>query len=372
MFLLMHDGVKRLIEEGYEAYLVGGCVRDYLLDKPLHDVDITTNATPNEILAVFSDYKTFDVGIKHGTVGVLIDKKIVEITTYRMDSDYENYRRPREVTFTSSLAEDLKRRDFTMNALAYNEIDGLIDLVNGQEDIKNRIIRAVGNPDTRFSEDALRIIRALRFKGQLGFEIESETKSAIFKNYKLLENIAYERISQELNQLVVSEYVDDVLKDYREVIEFILKQPILSESISYISRNLEVRYALLLSNPQIDHLKLDKKRTQLITFLIKNREYELGNTVPLLLKDLSVFNHKEVVYLAQLQQVKIDHLLAEIKDKKLIYNIADLQIDGNQLINMGYKQGPQIKGLLRLILEAVMSGNLHNDTNSIQEWLIKQ
>ncbi|NLW29142.1 MAG: CCA tRNA nucleotidyltransferase [Erysipelothrix sp.] len=372
MILLMHEGVKRLIDQGYEAYLVGGCVRDYLLGKPLHDVDITTNATPNEILAVFSDYKTFDVGIRHGTVGVLIDKNIVEITTYRKDNDYENYRRPKEVTFTSSLVDDLKRRDFTMNALAYNEIDGLIDCVNGQEDIKKRIIRAVGNPDVRFNEDALRILRALRFKGQLGFEIEPKTKAAIYKNYHLLDNIAGERINQELNQLIVSEFVDDVLKDFKEVIEFLVRQPIRTEAISYISRSLEVRYALLLSNSEIAHLKLDKKRTQLITFLIENRDRQLGTTVYTLLKDLSEFNHKQVVYLAQLQQVKIDHLLSEIKDKRLIYNIADLQIDGNQLIKMGYKQGPQIKVLLNLILEAVMSGILHNDTKSIQEWLIKQ
>lgn len=372
MMLLMHEGVKRLIEAGYEAYLVGGCVRDYLLNKPLHDVDITTNAVPNEILAVFSDYKTFDVGIRHGTVGVLIDKKIVEITTYRMDSDYENYRRPKEVTFTSSLFEDLKRRDFTMNALAYNEIDGLIDCVHGQDDIKNRIIRAVGHPNTRFNEDALRILRALRFKGQLGFEIESETKKAILNNYHLLKNIAAERISQELNQLIVSEFVDDVLIDYRQVIEYILKQPILTESISHISKSLEVRYALLLGSPDIQHLKLDKKRTQLISVLIENKDIELGTTVFQLLKNLSVFNYKQVVYLAQLQQINIDPLLKIIKEKKLIYNIADLQIDGNQLIKMGYKQGPQIKVLLNLILEAVMSGILHNDTKSIQEWLIKQ
>lgn len=206
MIITLPSDVKRIIEvletAGYEAYAVGGCVRDSILGRVPDDWDITTSAKPHEVKMLFK--RTFDTGIEHGTVTVLMNKVGYEVTTYRIDGEYEDSRHPREVTFTSDLIEDLKRRDFTINAMAYNDNQGLIDCFGGLEDIQNHLIRCVGNPEERFSEDALRIMRAVRFSAQLGYDIEEETKNAICKLAGTLSNISAERIQTELVKLLVS------------------------------------------------------------------------------------------------------------------------------------------------------------------------
>ncbi len=194
--------IKTLQKHGYEAYAVGGCVRDSILGRIPDDWDITTSATPLETKALFA--RTFDTGIEHGTITVLLDKDAFEVTTYRVDGEYEDSRHPKEVTFTRSLKEDLLRRDFTINAMAYNEKEGLIDIFGGMEDLKNKIIRCVGNAEERFGEDALRIMRAVRFAAQLGFEIEDSTREGILKLAPTLENISAERIQVELIKMLVS------------------------------------------------------------------------------------------------------------------------------------------------------------------------
>ena len=161
---------------GYIAYAVGGCVRDSLMGKTPDDWDICTNAQPEKVKEIFSQHHTIDTGLKHGTVTLILDKKPYEITTFRKESTYSDNRRPDTVTFVTSLEEDLSRRDFTVNAMAYNHYDGIVDLFGGQSDLQNKIIRTVGNADTRFNEDALRILRALRFASTLGFTIEADTK----------------------------------------------------------------------------------------------------------------------------------------------------------------------------------------------------
>lgn len=196
--------ITRLTEAGYEAYVVGGCVRDAILGRPAADWDITTNARPEQVKALFS--RTIDTGIRHGTVTVLQGKEGFEVTTYRIDGEYQDGRHPSEVIFTPSLLEDLKRRDFTINAMAYNEAEGLIDAFDGMKDLKNRRIRCVGEPKERFTEDALRILRAVRFSAQLNFEIEKNTRAAIAEFADSLTRISAERIQTELVKLLTSDH----------------------------------------------------------------------------------------------------------------------------------------------------------------------
>ena len=194
--------IQTLQAHGYEAYAVGGCVRDSILNRNPDDWDITTSATPLETKELFA--RTFDTGIEHGTITVLLDKDAFEVTTYRVDGAYMDNRHPSEVTFTRSLKEDLLRRDFTINAMAYNDREGLVDIFGGMEDLKNKRIRCVGTAKERFSEDALRILRAIRFAAQLGFEIEEETKEGIRELAPNLASISAERIQVELIKTVVS------------------------------------------------------------------------------------------------------------------------------------------------------------------------
>ncbi len=194
--------IRVLTEAGFEAYIVGGCVRDALLGRQASDWDITTNARPDQVKALFP--RTVDTGIRHGTVTVLSGREGFEITTYRIDGEYEDGRRPREVMFTPSLLEDLRRRDFTVNAMAYNEKDGLIDVFDGLGDLERRMIRCVGEPGERFAEDALRILRAVRFSAQLDFAIEEKTREAVSRFASSLSRISAERIQTELVKLLTS------------------------------------------------------------------------------------------------------------------------------------------------------------------------
>jgi len=196
---------ERLKSSGYSRYIVGGCVRDILLGKEPFDWDICTDAKPKDILRIFEDFTTIPTGLKHGTITVVVNNRNFEITTFRTDKDYVDNRRPRDVEFTTDIYEDLKRRDFTINALAYNEIDGLIDCFNGRSDLNNKIIRTVGNPNERFNEDALRIIRGVRFSAQLGFEIEENTALAMIENRELLNNLSKERIREELVKILLTD-----------------------------------------------------------------------------------------------------------------------------------------------------------------------
>ena len=189
--------IKTLQSKGFSAYIVGGCVRDSIIGKTPLDWDICTSATPKEMCISLREYKIVETGIKHGTVTVVINDERYEVTTFRQDGEYLDNRRPESVTFTNNLCEDLSRRDFTINAMAYNDEEGLIDPFNGYDDIKNKIIRCVGNPDDRFNEDALRILRAWRFSCVLGYEIEMNTLTSMYRNINLLDNISAERIRDE-------------------------------------------------------------------------------------------------------------------------------------------------------------------------------
>lgn len=210
MHINLPDNVKKIIDaleqNGFEAYAVGGCVRDAILSREPQDWDITTSALPEQVKKIFP--YTIDTGIQHGTVTVMLDKVGYEVTTYRIDGEYEDCRHPKDVTFTTDLSEDLLRRDFTINAMAYNERDGLVDLFHGVEDLQNGIIRCVGEPSERIDEDALRILRAFRFAAALGFSIDDATMAVFPDKAQNLSKVSAERIREELNKLLISKNPD--------------------------------------------------------------------------------------------------------------------------------------------------------------------
>lgn len=237
--LNLPDFVKKTLNilemEGYESYIVGGCVRDLLLGRTPYDYDICTQACPCEIEECFKEFKKYDLGKKFGTITVVVDGRNIEITTFRVESDYKDNRRPNYVEFSKHLEEDLKRRDFTINAIAYNDKCGIVDIFNGVDDINNQVIRAVNCPDDRFSEDALRQLRAIRFKATLGFDIEEHTKSAIIKHKNLLSNISCERIVEEFNKLILGKVSSQALREYAEVIAVFL--PEIKHMIGFDQKN---------------------------------------------------------------------------------------------------------------------------------------
>lgn len=253
--------IKMLKDSGYEAYAVGGCVRDAIMDNEVDDFDITTSATPIQMQEVFKNERTFETGIKHGTITLVHERENVEITTYRVDGEYKDNRHPQNVEFTKKLENDLKRRDFTMNAIVYNENEGYIDLFNGIEDIKNKTIRAIGNPEERFNEDALRILRAIRFSSKLGFQIEENTKKAMVKCKHLLHNISVERIAVEINKFLLGKNVKNaILENYEilgEIIPEIKAMHGFDQKNSWHIYDVLTHTAVVVENtPPVPHLRL--------------------------------------------------------------------------------------------------------------------
>lgn len=227
--------IDLLKSNGFEAFLIGGSVRDYIMGLPIGDIDITTNATPQQVKKVFKDFRVIETGIKHGTVTVLIDNEPLEITTYRSEGTYSDNRHPDEVVFSEKLSDDVIRRDFTMNAIAYDFSSGFCDLVGGMDDIKNQTIRCIGNAETRFREDALRILRALRFSSVLGFSIEENTKDAIHKCKDLLKNISAERIREEFTKLICGKNVYNVLQEFSDVVTVFI--PEIKPCVNFLQKN---------------------------------------------------------------------------------------------------------------------------------------
>ena len=210
--------MEALHESGYEAYLVGGCVRDHLMGIPPHDYDMTTDATPQEMLNVFSAFRVIETGLKHGTVTVLVDGTPIEVTTYRVDGEYQDHRHPDAVTFTRNLTDDLARRDFTVNAIAYSPWDGYQDPFHGMDDIDAKILRAVGEAEVRFEEDALRILRGVRFASVLSFSLDEDTIRAMYAKRELLAYVSAERIREEMTKLLLGKDVESILLTYPEIL----------------------------------------------------------------------------------------------------------------------------------------------------------
>ena len=232
--------IEKLILNGYEAYAVGGCIRDSIMGIEPKDWDICTSALPEETKSIFKDYRIIETGIKHGTVTILIEKQMYEVTTFRIDGIYQDNRHPESVTFVSAVKEDLARRDLTINALAYNNRSGIIDYFGGLQDLKNKKISCVGNADKRFNEDALRILRAIRFSAVYGFDIKEETDNSIHQNAYLIANISNERINAELNKILLSDKPSDILLKYSDVIGIFI--PEIKVCVGFNQRNRHHKY----------------------------------------------------------------------------------------------------------------------------------
>lgn len=344
-----------LTQNGYEAYIVGGCVRDSLLGLTPSDYDVTTSAKPQEIIGLFE--KTVPTGLKHGTVTVIIENEPIEVTTFRTEGEYKDSRHPRNVKFVTDLREDLSRRDFTVNAMAYNETAGLVDLFGGLGDLENKILRAVGDSDKRFSEDALRILRLFRFASQLEFTPEEKTLNSALKLQKGLENISKERIFSEIVKTVKGKNPKAILPlinsggleflGITETPEFTtLDDPDLRLFVflNTSSENpIEVLKTLKAPNRQIDFAN---KLLKLQTIKINTKE-DIKNA--LFLTDYNAVN-----LFLQLQEDEDKlKLLAEIIKNKEPYLISHLAIDGEILKNLGF-EGKEIGEILERLRQTVV------------------
>ncbi len=370
--------LKRLNEKGHRADVVGGPVRDFLRGANPSDYDITTSATPEETKAAFSDFKTVDTGIKHGTVTLVLNSKPYEITTYRIDGEYTDSRHPDSVTFTREIKEDLSRRDFTINAISYNPKDGITDPFGGREDINKGIIRAVGDPHLRFSEDALRILRALRFSSTLGFEIEENTALALTEKSYLLSGISAERIFTEWKKLLSGDGAFNVLSKFSSVLPHFL--PELKElslpdkkalSEDFIVRQTALFY-LSCENPAKSYksgmlrLKTDSLTRDMGEKMLGNvGKYEIKSLsdAGVMLKELGAEAADYTLRLEVALGKKSEEnyaLLSKYINKGLPYKISDLKIDGNRLKVLGLR-GREIGETLDRLLFAVILGEVKNE-----------
>lgn len=373
---------------GFEAYAVGGCVRDLGLGKIPYDIDITTNALPDEIEASFLGYKIIDYGKKHGTITVIISGTPVEITTYRVDGKYIDHRHPEEVNFTSSLQVDLSRRDFTMNAICYNDRAGLIDLFGGVSDIENHIIRPIGRARDRFTEDSLRILRAFRFMSQLNFTIPFEVQEDIRECAPLLKELPAERIIGELSRLLLGDDPSETLKLMKTL--HVMPDVIISvdkrmlRAIDRSKQILPIRLAILLTGfgesldaayPRAEEilkrLHFDKHTIKQALNLIKNRDIEIIDDdvyIKEMLRTHSCEGYIQIIeYLSSFRldkQKEIQNTIAIINriiGNAECYLTSDLKISGDVLIRLGVKKGPDVRIVLDRLLQMVYrNSNLNN------------
>lgn len=375
--------IALLEERQYEAVIVGGAVRDFLLQKKANDVDVATSALPEQVKAIFN--KTVDIGIEHGTVLVVDFKEPIEVTTFRTESEYTDHRRPDSVTFVRSLAEDLKRRDFTINAMAIRPNGTLVDLFEGQADLQQRIIRAVGNPIERFTEDALRIIRAIRFSAQLNFTIEKQTAVAMTKTARFLQKIAVERIKVELDKIFVSQSPANAFQhmDMLEVGAYIAGEFALSKKWLDFKPVTDAKiawtYWVILTN-QVELLSLYKCSNAEKQFVRNSRQcfdiLQQGQPTKreLFHYDLSYWNAALHCYQAFYQQNYpfIEQLFKE-KAELPIQQRNELAVSGRDLMQWSnQKGGPWLKESLEVILNEVITGQLRNDNEVIKKWFIEK
>lgn len=376
--------LSRLREAGYEAYLVGGCVRDLLRGEVPADYDMTTSATPSEMKAVFSRDRVIETGIKHGTLTVLSDGVPYEITTYRVDGTYTDSRHPDAVRFTRSLSLDLARRDFTVNAMAYAPGEGIVDPFGGRDDLDAKILRAVGDPIRRFEEDALRILRALRFSSVLGYEIEKETASAARALADRLSLVSPERVRVELSKLLCGGSAKAVMCEYREVLAAAVPafrslgengQAAIDLATKLPSDALSLRLAALFSPLGADGardalraLRFDNKTIDRVLRVLPHLSEPLPQSDAALLKLLSVLDEegaRDRLAVARPSSPKeVDALLRRLEAlvaEGRCYRIRDLQVNGEILMQNGFQKGKEIGKTLSYLLEKVISGELAND-----------
>lgn len=350
--------ILSLIEQhNFEAYVVGGCVRDNLRNVQPHDYDICTSATPDEIKKILCNYKIYDTGLKHGTITAASKDDTYEITTYRIDGEYSDNRHPDKIQYTSNLIDDLSRRDFTINAMAYNHIRGLQDPFNGKKDLKNKVIKCVGDPNIRFNEDALRILRAIRFSAKLNFLIDANTVKAMIKNKDLLDNIAIERKTSEVLQILEYETDLQLFKSH-----FIILQKVISDineltntTITNILRvnNIYEKLAFIYSECgiyKLSELKLDNKTVKIVYSLCKLLNIKKVSDAKL--KELLAEYGESILYMwNDMNNLKYSSRIKEIIELNIPYRICDLAINGNDLLDINMKPQNIGKTLEYLIIE---------------------
>ena len=427
MNIIIPKDVEKIIEHlnsaGYEAYVVGGCVRDSIMEKTPHDWDICTSATPEVVKSLFSH--TTDYGMKHGTITVFADKEGYEITTFRAENDYSDHRHPDTVEFVTDLNSDLSRRDFTINALAYNNESQLIDMFNGLDDIRNQIIRCVGNADERFKEDALRILRALRFAATLGFDIEDKTSEAIHYNVHLLKYIAEERKRDELMKLLGGNYTTKILLEYSDVIAEVIPEiqlcvgfnqnnryhcyDVYEHMVHAVENGITPieKFALLIhdigkphcytedkkgghfyghpaiseeiAKDVVNHLKFDNDSKKAVLELVKYHDIEIPVTKKSVLKLLNRLGEERALQLMDIKLADIlahapgtqdaliekwkifNRLLGEVLVEGNCFSRKNLAVNGNDIKALGVSEGPEIGRIIQTLMGEVMSEQLANE-----------
>ena len=389
------DLLSTLNSAGHEAYVVGGCVRDTLMSRPPGDFDITTSATPQQVKALFR--RTVDTGIAHGTVTVLMGSKSYEVTTFRLDGEYTDNRRPNSVTFTSSLPDDLSRRDFTMNAIAYHPDTGFVDPFVGTSDIAAGYVRCVGDPSRRFSEDALRMLRAVRFSAQLGFAIEPDTFGAITQHAHTLANVSAERICVELVKLLCSEGTDR----FSDLLATGLWQAADPPSLAYFAEhfhrtkplltacdpNINNRLSLLLLHMDgsdvtrfLKRFKFSNQTIKTVCILVDGASRTFSTDVYSVRKALGFFGRELLENILYIQQivaseaashaspadiVEVLHQIDIIHSNGDAYTIGALAIDGNTLKRLGFSEGAKIGAALNRLLDEVCRDPLLNQPDKL-------
>ena len=386
--------IKTLMEKGHEAYIVGGCVRDSILKRKINDWDMTTSAEPEKVVELFD--KVILTGIKHGTVTVVLNNNHYEITTFRNDGEYDDNRHPIKVEYVKTLREDLARRDFTINAMAYNEECGLQDYFGGISDLNNKIIRTVGNPVLRFNEDALRMLRAVRFSAQLGFEIDNSTFKAIKEVSHNIESISKERIRDELNKIILSDAVKFETLRSSNLADYIIPE---LNKISYnrllqinsVRKTIHLRLAILLmdlgENSAITILKrfkYDNDTIKNVSLLIKHKNYDLNDIINIK-KLLNIIGEDLVYDLIDIKKSEIIFHAVDKKDCKLnllsksrekisdiiknneCYSLKQMKIDGRDLIELGYVKGKKIGEVLSYLLDIVIQDPKLNNKKRLIE-----
>lgn len=348
---------------GYEAYLVGGAVRSLLLDQKINDFDVTTNADPNAIKMLFSSYRVYDIGKKFGTIRVLIGNDEIEITPFRSEGKYLDHRHPEEIFFTGSLKDDLKRRDFTINAMCLDQRDELIDYFGGLDDLNNRLIRCIGNPESRFNEDGLRILRALRFSSKLNFRIEEKTRDALFSSKHLLSYISAERKNDELLKILDNENAFAIINEYLPIFNEFVPFGHVERKINDFSNNMfALAYLLIDKDVDLLELRYSKRQSELINALKHSAKIDIYDDYEFICA-LSSINEKQILqFLEEYHHIDLENRYEELKD--YITDISNLRITGEQIGSFGYTAN-QITQVKNMLLEKVHQKQIRNDETSL-------
>jgi tRNA nucleotidyltransferase (CCA-adding enzyme) len=379
--------LHKLQSQGHEAYFVGGAVRDFLLKREIGDVDIATSAFPNEVIQSFE--KTIPVGIEHGTVMVVLENDTYEVTTFRTESGYSDYRRPDKVTFIRSLKEDLRRRDFTINAIAMSSKGEIIDPFNGRNDLIEKRLKTVGNPEDRIAEDPLRMMRAVRFISQMTLTIDSETYDAIKRNASMLTYIAIERITVEFDKLLLGPYCNKALQFIKELNLYHFLPGLFSENIDRLANydleslhSLEERWALIFITIEADlpesimrEWKQPKQRIKKVVQIIDTFHILVQDGMTkLLIYEKGINDVLSALYLSNIYKDKpTENGIYEAKElysSLPIKNRRELSVTGNDILEWSQKPaGKWVSDSLTLVERAVIYEQVKNEKEDIKEWL---